>query len=207
MLDSRAMKSSAFVLLCGVLAGAPPIAAADNSKYVGDELVLILRQSPNAEAQGKGTVTTGTRLEVLETDKASGYAKVRTSDGKEGWLLERYLQSQPPVRERLPKTEKQLAETQAELKKTQAEYARLKEEHDKLLAGRPPAAPEAVLKENESLQASVKEYKAENERLSRESDAESATQRTLLIGGGLVAGGVILALLVNMLWPRRRSDW
>jgi len=201
------MKRSAAVLLCCALAGAAAPAAAAEPKYVGDELVLILRQGPNAEASGKGSVSTGTKVDVLETDKASGYAKVRTSDGKEGWLLERYLQSQPPVRERLPKVEKQLTETQAELKKVQQDYAKLKDEHEKMLAGRPPAAPETVLKENESLQNSVKQYRTENERLGREYDAERATQRTLLIGGGLVAGGFVLALLLHAFWPRRRNDW
>jgi hypothetical protein len=31
-----------------------------------------------------------------------------------------------------------------------------------------------------------------------------ASQRTLLIGGGLVAAGVLLALLLRWLWPKRR---
>jgi SH3 domain protein len=195
------------VLAAALVAGSPAAAPAATERYVGDELVLVLRQGPSADAAGKGTVNSGTRIEVLETDKASGYAKVKTSDGREGWLLDRYLQAQPPVRDRLPKIEKQLAETQAELKKAQGDYAKLKEEHDKMLAGRPPAAPEVVLKENETLQAEVKEYRAENERLTGAYDAESATQRTLLIGGGLVAGGFVLALLLHWLWPRKRSDW
>ncbi len=53
-------------------------------------------------------IDSGLRLEVLERDSASGYSRVRTPGGTEGWVLSRYLMSEPSAREQLEKLTSQL---------------------------------------------------------------------------------------------------
>ncbi len=53
-------------------------------------------------------VSSGTELEILEQDAQSGYSRVRTAGGTEGWVLTRYLMSEPSAREQLENLSSQL---------------------------------------------------------------------------------------------------
>jgi SH3 domain protein len=178
--------------------------AQDSVRYISDELAVTLRQHKDPASQALGLLTSGARLELLESDEASGYARVRTTDGREGWVLERFLKRAPIARDRVQQLERQLAESQAALKQLQAAHAELSEQHAALSAGR-PVAPQELVRENEALRLAMAESEREREGVLRRYDAERATQRTLLLGGALVGGGVLLALLLRWLWPRRRG--
>ena len=64
---------------------------------------------PSAEVpvrRGKGTdykiiavISDGTKVEFIEG--AEDWAKIRTEKGKEGWILKRYLSSDPPLRDQI----------------------------------------------------------------------------------------------------------
>src|SRR5690606_34552384 len=63
----------------------------------------------------------GTPVEVLEEDADSGWSRVRTSQGAEGWILTRFLDRQASARDRLARAERELAtqrETVAELRQS-----------------------------------------------------------------------------------------
>jgi SH3 domain protein len=193
--------------ICAVLLAlaAWPALAAGEQRYVSDELALTLRQSADSNSTGLGFVNSGARVEVLEGDATGGYVRVRTADGREGWVLAKYLKAEPPARERLQRAEKQLAEAQAELKQLKADHEQLRQEHAQLTAGRPPPAPEQLVRENAEMKAAVAQMQVEHARLTQDNDLERTRQRTLLLGGGLVLGGIVLTLAVRLLWPRKRS--
>jgi SH3 domain protein len=172
-------------------------------RYVSDEIAIVLRDAPRAEGAARGIVTSGARVTLLEADEASGYARVRTSDNREGWLLQRHLKSEPIARERLQRVEKELAAVQAELKKTQDERAKLMEDFQRISGGEPIASRE-LIEEADRLRAQLKQKDQDVEQLRAQYDVKRASQRTLLLGGGLVAGGFVLALLLRLLWPKRR---
>lgn len=178
-------------------------AAQETLRYISDELAIVLRQRPSADAASLGALTSGARLQLLESDAASGYARVRTADGREGWVLERYLKAEPIARERLQRAEKALAAAEAELKKLREDHEKLLQDFSRISGGQPIAAPELV-KEAEDLRARLEQRERELETLRRQSGARRAEQTTLLLGGGLVAGGFLLALLLRWLWPKRR---
>ena len=184
------------------LAAVPALAQSD-VRYVSDEISIVLRDSPRAEGAARSVVTSGARVTVLQVDEPSGYARVRTSDNREGWMLQRHLKAEPIARERLQRVEKDLAAAQAELKKLQEERAKLMQDFQRISGGEPIASRE-LIEETEKLRVQLREKDQDVERLREQYDVKRASQRTLLLGGGLVAGGFLLALLVRLLWPKRR---
>jgi SH3 domain protein len=187
-----------------VLLWAPGLAVAQEStRYVSDEITIVLRDSPRAEGGARGVVTSGMRVTVLGTDEPSGYVRVRTGDGREGWMLARHLKGDPIARDKLKTLDKDLVAAQAELKKLKEENARLTADFARISGGEPIASRELV-QETENLRAQLKQKDQDVAQLREQYDVEVASQKTLLLGGALVAAGFLLALLVRWLWPKRR---
>lgn len=63
--------------------------------YINDQLRVGIRPEPNNNAAPLVVVTTGDKLELL--DSASGYAMVRTKEGVEGWIKEIYTTTKTPA--------------------------------------------------------------------------------------------------------------
>lgn len=64
--------------------------------YVNDMLRVGVRTQPASNERPISVVTTGQSLEVLE--RSSGYVKVRTEDGVEGWVNTVYVTDEKPAR-------------------------------------------------------------------------------------------------------------
>lgn len=78
------------------------------SAWVSDEFEITLRTGPSTGNAIELMLSSGTRLTVLERDAESGYTRVRTGGGTEGWVLSRYLMSEPSAREQLASLSSQL---------------------------------------------------------------------------------------------------
>ncbi len=130
-------------------------AHAGQTFYVTDEFEITLRAGPGLDYKILTMLTTGTPLEKLE--ESEGWARVRTRDGQEGWVVARYLTGDLPKAPQLEAARKELAEVRAEndrlrgensalrrraeqaegkarqlaarLQKVEKEFARWKEEH------------------------------------------------------------------------------
>jgi SH3 domain protein len=77
--------------------------AAAETRYVGDQLIITMRQGKSTKHKIIKTLKTGTPLEVLEEDES--YFKVRTSDGVVGYVLRQYVSSSPPKTQRIEELE------------------------------------------------------------------------------------------------------
>ncbi len=119
--------------------------------YVNDMLRVGVRSKPNSAESPLAVVTTGTALEVLE--RRGGYVKVRTEEGKEGWVNKVYLVSEPPARERLARMKAEFERVQKELDELRAESIHTTEENDKL-----QARLGSMLKENSNLHEQLSEF-------------------------------------------------
>ncbi len=84
-----------------------PVAWAEPA-WVSDQFEVTLRSGPSTSNAIQLMVSSGTRLEILERDPDSGYSRVRTGGGTEGWVLSRYLMSEPAAREQLAELTSQL---------------------------------------------------------------------------------------------------
>lgn len=69
--------------------------------WVSDEFEIMLRSGPSTSNAIQLMIGSGMQLEVLEADAESGYSRVQTPGGTEGWVLSRYLMSEPSAREQL----------------------------------------------------------------------------------------------------------
>lgn len=69
--------------------------------WVSDEFEIMLRSGPSTSNAIQLMIGSGMQLEVLEQDAESGYSRVTTPGGTEGWVLSRYLMGEPSAREQL----------------------------------------------------------------------------------------------------------
>jgi SH3 domain protein len=76
-------------------------AAYGEPAWVSDEFEITLRSGPSTSNAIQLMVGSGMQLEVLEHDPESGYSRVSTLAGTEGWVLSRYLMNERSAREQL----------------------------------------------------------------------------------------------------------
>jgi SH3 domain protein len=83
------------ILLLFTLAFVSGTASADDKiRYVSDMLIINLKTSVEAPFKVVAKLYSNDKLEVLETD--GRFSRVRTEDGKEGWIASQYLTSKTP---------------------------------------------------------------------------------------------------------------
>jgi len=76
-------------------------AAVAEARYVQDQLEITMRTGESTRNSIIRMLASGDRVELLESNPDSGYSKIRTSDGTEGWVLTRFLMSEPAARQQL----------------------------------------------------------------------------------------------------------
>ena len=129
----------------------------------------------------------GTKVELLEEDTASGYSRVRVGPGRDGWVLSRYLSNEPAARERLAAAKSDLAEQQAAVRKLEAENARLRE---------------AAASRSKSSSSGGSEDPAEGDPTAAKSEPVM-----MVTGAGLFVAGLLAGVLIPLVLrgkPRRR---
>lgn len=215
------------LLLCGVLLALSAASASAETVYVDDVLYAPIRSGEGTQYRILHSgVRSGTALELIERSE-SGYSRVRTPDGIEGWMVSRYLTDTPIARQRLEIANRQLSQAKETVSELRSQVAEITEERDTLRnseanlearAGRlsqelieikTVAADALNLKrrneelnnENQRLRNDLEVLTAEKERLEANKESDF-----MLIGAGLVLLGIILALIVPALKPTRKTD-
>lgn len=200
---------------------------AANYNYVSDQLVITLRTGQGNTYQILKTLPTGTRLEVLETTE-TGYSRVRTNDGTEGWVRSQYLIDKPTAAMRLEHASRQLEQLKEQnnklrdtLSQVQKERADLsaerddllnqKQEADKELAHLNEVAAKPVMldKQNQELQQKNVAQEKEMQILHQENQVLKDRSRRdwFIAGAGVLLGGLILGLLIPRIRWKKRSSW
>ena len=95
----RMMISKLRAMLLVLLLTAP--AAYGAPAWVSDEFEIMLRSGPSTSNAIQLMIGSGMQLEVLESDPETGYSRVQTPGGTEGWVLSRYLMGEPSARQQL----------------------------------------------------------------------------------------------------------
>jgi len=114
-------------LVCALFATSAAFAA---PAWVSDQFEITLRSGPSTSNAIQLMVDSGLRLEVLERDAESGYSRVRTPGGTEGWVLSRYLMSEPSAREQLEKLTSQLTNATSRGSSLDSQMKAVKSEYD-----------------------------------------------------------------------------
>lgn len=207
------------LLMTGTVASAETI-------YVSDQLEADLRRGEGTEYKILRMLRSGESLEVLEQNRDTGYTRVRTGSGTEGYVLSRYLMTQPAAREQLATLQSSNQELRgiivdlenriSELEQTTSsqlgEISQLQSDKQSLdveLTGIREATADviSIKRNNRTLNDQVKTLTSEKDRLLKENDDyRSRTKQDWFVRG---AGVVLLGVMIGLILPklRRRKRW
>ena len=155
MLYKLFIKYSLLVNICIIYAAIPVQA---KSMYVTDVLKVTLRTGPNIENKIIEMVESGQRVEVVEPGQE--WSLIKLFDGKEGWILNRYLIPKKTNKLKLEGLESEHSGLKTKFKKIYEENSKLKTDNKKLssaLAVTEKALTQ-VRNDYESLKASSTEF-------------------------------------------------
>ncbi len=219
-----------FLLLsaCLIVFVAFASAARAEPAWVTDQFEVLLRTGPTTDNAIVRMLGSGARLEVLERDEETGYSRVRTAGGTEGWVLTRYLMGEPAAREQLEQLTGELTNAAAEGSSLGSQLQAIKSEYDN--ATRRIAALEgenkslkseldrikktaadvlAIDDQNKDLRQELHNAETRIELLVQENEALARqTNRNWFITGALVLlGGIGAGLLLPHMRFQRRSRY
>lgn len=158
-----------------LLAGAASAAHAEAGWSTGAP--LLMRSGPSTQNRILGALQPGQQVEILQ--RGEGWIRVRTDDGKEGWVADGYLQDQPPPLERVQTLEAETTRLREELETLRERAERLAEENTSLST------------DDASRRERLEELTQENMRLrAGERWAEWLTG-ALILGTGMALGGIL----------------
>jgi SH3 domain protein len=203
-------------------------AAVAETRYVSDELAITLRTGQSTQHQILRMITSGTPLDVLETNDETGYTRVRTPQDVEGWVLTRYLMDHPSAQDQLANAKQKMSRLEAQNKNLQAklnevsgdktsldkEKVELQAKNDKLeteLNHIRKTAADALAIESEKnrlsdetrkLKTELQEAQQENRTLKDRSNREWFVR-----GAAVVIVGILLGLILPRIRFRSRSSW
>lgn len=205
----------------------PSVSSAQTTRYVSDELEITMRNGQGLEFGIRKMLKSGTELTVLENDP-SGYSKVRTNEGVEGWVLSRYLTNNPSARDQLAAKEQRIANLELEITGLKEEIVQLSsqtsEADDQNMSLKETAqrlskelddlrrtASNAVALENENRQLKERLQQIDHEIQSivienntlKDNDAKN----WFLIGAAVLFGGMLIGLILPSLRVRKKSSW
>ena len=205
----------------------PLTSSAATTRYVSDQLEITMRNGQGIKFGIRKMLTSGDSLSVIETNP-SGYSKVRTAKGVEGWVLTRYLTNTASARNRVASSEKKAVNLELELAKTKEEVQslssknstsgsqnmtlketsqRLKKELDDLKK----TASNAVALDNDNRQLKQKiqqtDYKMQSLALENSALKDSEAKSWFLIGAAVLFGGIILGLIIPRLRFQKKNSW
>lgn len=181
------------------------LAHAESVQYVSDDISITMRAAARNDAPVIGSVRSGQRLVVLEVLGADSFARVRGSDGREGWITARYLSKQPAAKDRVAQIKTELDAAQAQIKSLGAELSNTRAQLEK---ARPALELSA---DNDRLKNELAAKEHMTAALAQRYDAERERRATLVTGATLVGGGILAGLLLPWLLQlrrrRRRGDF
>lgn len=210
--------------LCCVLGSG--LLSAQTVRYVDDQLTVEVRAGQGNEYRIIEYVRTGDKVTILNED--GDYALVRTPKGTDGWIRTQYLKSQPAAQDLLTiarnevgnlrqsntKLQTQVQELSGRLNNVTQTSQQLDNSKEKL---------EAELAQIKTVSANAINLNTENQRLALENqelsnklDVLTADNQRLtdqlkndqfMNGAWAVLLGVIIALTVPRLVPKKKSDW
>lgn len=219
-----------FISLLTLLTLLCPPLAAQETRYISDDVFIVLHAGPGSNYRWLGRLIPGTELVEQRRSTDGNWAQVRTRRGTLGWVQAEYLASEPPAQARLPAVVRQLEDAQrdgadlrrnlataqaerdalrAQLDESSATLQRVSEELAQLRQVSGSAVETAednrrLVEETTALRMNLNTLRADNQRL------QDRVRSSAFIDGALaVLLGVIIAVVVPRLWPKRRasSSW
>ncbi|MDG2377074.1 MAG: TIGR04211 family SH3 domain-containing protein [Woeseiaceae bacterium] len=203
-------------------------AASAQSAWVSDEFEVTLRTGPSMSNTIELMVPSGTQLQILEEVPESGYTRVRTGGGTEGWVLTRYLMGEPSAREQLETLSRQLIDANEEGASMDAQLGAIRNEYDaanRMIRGLEGDNAElqgqlqdissraantlAIDRQNQELQQKLTDAEIRISVLEQEKDrlASQSNRNWFITGSAVLIVGVLLGLVLPRMKFQRRSRY
>ena len=213
------MKTAFLVLLCVLMSAVMAVA---ESRYVSEDFEITMRTGPASDRKIIALIPSGREVEMINAGEE--WSEVRLSNGKEGWVLTRYLTEATPTALKLERLESkyanvvdrnkalqqnlsemtsenrslnnELQQTQDSLKKVESTYEKLKSESGDFIKFK------AIYDKN---QKELKDLREKADRLEKGVNVLVNNQLTegFLYGAGLVIFGFLAGYILKK--PKRRS--
>jgi len=215
------------LLMFFLLAGAPIVHAAE-TRYVTDVFEITMRSGTSTSNIIVRLLASGEAVTVLERDLASQYSLVETEDGKQGYVLTRFLEDSPAAREILQDLRVKFDQQQLRLDQQQSEITQLKQflqqeqtdsqtlkttlrASEQELSEVRGAAQNAlnILEQNKRLQTIVDQLREEKTLLSdTNAELSDSTQLDWFVRGAAVSLiAFIIGILVTRIRWRKQDSW
>jgi SH3 domain protein len=199
------------------------------TRYVTDRTIVELRRGPSTEYLILRNLEAGERVEVLEENEEQGYSRVRVADqGTEGWILTRFLITEPIARERLAAAERSLATARERVTALEAQnqelgrdLATVRTQLEEAQTNHGTASRE--LADIRTASANVVQLREDHARtqqrlVQREREVEQLTadnarlagrnsQNWFVVGAAVLLAGIVIGLVAPTLRRKKRSDW
>ncbi|NVP03335.1 TIGR04211 family SH3 domain-containing protein, partial [Photobacterium damselae subsp. damselae] len=102
-------------LLLFVCAVATTSAQAEATRYISDNLFTYMHTGPSNQYRIMGSIDAGSKVVLLDTNKSSGFSRVKDDKGRTGWVNSDFISTQMGLKERVPALEQELAEVKTKL--------------------------------------------------------------------------------------------
>ena len=166
--------------------------------YVGNVIKVTLRTGAGVDHKIVAILSSGDHLEMMERN--SDWSNVKTVDGKEGWVLTRFVTDEIPlvyVVDELKKKNGEYSELVAGLKKENAEFVQTKEKLNSM-----EKSYNRLKKESAEFLALEKKYKKATSRFKEQQDRIADLEKSLgneeikwfLSGSGVLIAGLLLGM-------------
>jgi SH3 domain protein len=196
--------------------------------YVTANLALTLKSEESMRGKVLQTLAIGTPLTVIKVNKKSGFTRVRTINGIEGYIESRHITTQLPVLNQNETSSKLIESLQTENTSLKTELTQVKSsitpgttleqslanERDKLKRELGElkmtySSCSQLKNERDDLRERFVSADRELQQLKLENRAlkDSASQDWFLYGGILALAGVILGFILPKLGWRRKNSW
>lgn len=203
-----------------------PLAQAEN-RWITDQLEVPVRSGESNEYRILRFLDSGSEVEVISRNANSGYSLIKDERGRDGYVLSRYLESEPTAARQLADVRAQMDQVMSDAQNGAARIAQLRSQVETLSAERNAARQElssvqadlseirrisadsvAIFEANQGLREQVELLEEEASILRSENLtlSDDRDKTFMLIGAGLVFAGIVLGLLLPSLRRRRRVD-
>jgi len=198
------------------------------TRYITDEFKVTLRTGASTSNSILSMLKSGESVKVIEEDAATKYSLIETSKGKQGYILSRFLDTQPSGREQYAKLQKTSSQQIETIKALRAELTAIKKDRgdisnsasklqqqldlttDKYLQLQQDTKNTVeVIKKNKAQQKLIKQLETEKSQLLEENNSykDSTAMDWFIRGSGVSLLAFLIGIIVTRIQWTKRDSW
>ncbi|MFA0084167.1 arylsulfatase [Vibrio sp. 10N.286.49.C2] len=195
-------------LICMILVSMFVVPAAlAQERYIADKLFTYIHSGPSNEYRIVGSINAGDKVQLLSTNRASGFSQVLDARGRKGWVETKFVTNQESMAVRLPRLEKELAQVKSQLASARETADSEQEGLASSLAARNTQIAELEQNHSDiSNQLNVSQTEIRELRAKLDTQKEDLLLKYFMYGGGVAGIGLLLGLILPHIMPRRRKS-